>query len=454
MDSNASCVLKFFIKSYGCQMNVYDSQRIADIFSASGFEQVSCLHDANIVVLNTCFIREKAEEKLFSDLGRIKVFKEAAASKGIVYKIVVVGCVAQSRGSDIFARANYVDAVIGPQQIDKISEIINSISSCSGSTSKSGNLFVNFVGQEKFKNLPVNFFNREKSDFITIQEGCNNFCTYCVVPHTRGPEFSRCVDDIIKEAEILVNSGTVEITLLGQNVNSYHGTNSDGKSVNLAYLLDKLSEIVDLKRIRYTTSHPKDVNSDLLAVHRSNKKVMPFIHLPIQSGSDSILRAMRRGYDSCEYLECINTFREIRPDMAFSSDFIVGFPGETENDFLKTMELVRHVKFSQGYSFKYSPRPNTKASVMDNQVPESVKKERLFELQKLLLEQQVDYNKSFIGKILEVLPTKCGRQNGQLSGRSQYFQAVCFHGDEQLIGKIVHVKIIDALPHSLFGIVV
>ncbi len=433
----------FFIKSYGCQMNSYDSQRMADLLTEKGHSAVDEPEKANIVIFNTCSIREKADEKLFSDLGRVKTLKDAHDGDFI---IIVTGCVAQTRVQDIMKRAPYVDIILGPQDIQAIAEKIDE-------HLHSENVLVStsLGAEDKFNRLTTDFYNRKVSEFLTIQEGCDNFCTYCVVPYTRGREFSRNVADIVAEAKKLIATGVKEIILLGQNVNSYNGTDENGQRHNLSDLLFTLAELDGLKRLRYTTSHPKDINESIGKAHRDIKILMPFLHLPVQSGSDAILKKMNRKYTAEKYFECIDMLREYRPDMAFSSDFIVGFPGETDEDFQKTLQLVERVKYSQAYSFKYSPRPNTVAAKMDNQIDEKIKSERLSILQDLLNRQQTQFNESFVGKYLSVLFEKEGKHKNQLVGRSEYSQAVSVCANNINIGDIVRVKITEAVSHSLLG---
>ena len=433
----------FFIKSYGCQMNSYDSQRMADLLTDKGHTAVDEPEKADIVIFNTCSIREKADEKLFSDLGRVKTLKDSHNGDFI---IVVTGCVAQTRVQDIMKRAPYVDIILGPQDIQAIAE---KIEECV--RSEEVLVSTSLGAEDKFHRLTADFHNRKVSEFLTIQEGCDNFCTYCVVPYTRGHEFSRNVADIVAEAKKLIAAGVKEIILLGQNVNSYKGIDENGQSRNLSNLLFTLAELDGLKRLRYTTSHPKDINESIGKAHRDIDILMPFLHLPVQSGSDAILKKMNRKYTAAKYFECIDMLREYRPDIAFSSDFIVGFPGETDEDFQQTLQLVERVKYSQAYSFKYSPRPNTVAAKMDNQIDERVKAERLSILQDLLNKQQTEFNENCVGKYLHVLLEKPGKHENQLVGRSEYSQAVSVCANNINIGDIVRVKITEAVSHSLLG---
>ncbi|MBE6447142.1 MAG: tRNA (N6-isopentenyl adenosine(37)-C2)-methylthiotransferase MiaB [Alphaproteobacteria bacterium] len=439
--------MKFFIKSYGCQMNLYDSQRIEDLLLSYNHEKVNSPEQANLLIFNTCSIREKADEKLFSDLGRAKLLKNQ--NKGKEFVIAVMGCVAQSRCEDIKSKHPYVDIILGPQEVQNMQECIMKVLNNQITTTLA---LTDFKSKNKFEVFNKNEIrDRLVSEYLTIQEGCDNFCTYCVVPYTRGREFSRSVQEIIVEAKNLVSRGCKEITLLGQNVNSYNGVGDDGMPRRLSILLEELASISGLSRLRYTTSHPKDIDENIGKAHRDIPILMPFLHLPVQSGSNEILRRMNRKYDREKYFDVIDMLRSYRPDIAFSSDFIVGFPGETENDFEDTLDLIKRVGYSQAYSFKYSPRPHTPAAKMDSQVEESVKSSRLRILQDLLNFQQRDFNKMFIGKMAQVLFVKEGRDSGQLSGRDEYFQAVSVMADKSQIGSVVEVKIVDAASHSLIG---
>lgn len=440
--------LKLFVKSYGCQMNVYDSDRMIDAFVANGAVLTDSYVDANIVILNTCCIREKAEDKLFSDLGRIRPYKERAEQLGNPYVVCVTGCISQLRKEEVYKKSDIVDIILGPQMVQ---HAFDCVSKKLQSPNTPVEVLTSFNSNEKFQKFTLQYVNRGVSAFVTIQEGCNNFCTYCIVPHTRGREVSRPVNDVLNEIKSLVNSGVKEITLLGQNVNSYHGLDGQGRECSLAGLIYKIANIPDVKRLRYTTSHPKDVTDELVLAHKEVNILMPFLHLPVQSGSDIILKAMNRSYSSQEYVECIEKLRSARPDIAFSSDFIVGFPGETNDDFARTLDLVKKVKYSQAYSFKYSPRPNTKAALMANQIPESVKETRLEILQTLLNEQQTQFNCESVGKNVKVMLEKPGKYEGQLVGKTEYFQAVSVMGSNNSIGDIVDVNIAENLSHSLSG---
>lgn len=444
-------MLQFFIKSYGCQMNSYDSSRISDALMEAGHKPAESMNDANVIVFNTCSIREKADEKLFSDLGRARLLKLQSQVTGNDFLIVVTGCVAQSKHEDIAKRAPYVDIIVGPQEIHKIAEDISDFLK-----KDKVDTIVRTVSnaKDKFLHLSDQFFNRDVSEFLTIQEGCDNFCTYCVVPYTRGREFSRDVSDIINEARKLLSMNVKEIILLGQNVNSYRGTGPDGKTWNLSRLIFELANLDGLKRIRYTTSNPKDIDESIAKVHREVEILMPFLHLPVQSGSDAVLKRMNRKYTADEYLKCIDLLRNSRNDMAFSSDFIVGFPGETDDDFQETLKLVDTVKFAQAYSFKYSPRPGTAAEKMDHQLPEEIKSERLQILQEILNKQQSQFNDGYVGKSLNVLIAKQGRHKNQLVGRSEYSQSVAICDSFLNIGDIARVNITESLSHSLVGMAV
>lgn len=429
-------------------MNVYDSQRIAAILKSLGYAEASSLKNADLVILNTCHIREKAAEKVFSDLGRIELVRQERAAEGLDTVIGVVGCVVQAEDDQIAKRAPYVDFAAGPLTYHRLPEILAKVGRRRGHTV----IDTEFPVESKFDFLPDNQ-SAGGCSYLAIQEGCNNFCTYCVVPYTRGVETSRPVEDIIREAKRLVEGGTVEINLLGQNVNSYHGEDSAGKERNLAHLLRQLNEIEGLQRIRYTTSYPADVDDDLIACHRDLPKLMPYLHLPIQSGSDSILKAMNRRHTSGQYLEIIERLREANPALGFSSDFIVGFPGETDADFQATLDVVNRVKFIQAFSFKYSRRAGTPAALMPNQVEEKIKKERLDILQDLLFSYQLKFNKESVGKVMPVLFDMKGRHKGQLIGRTPYMQNLHAELGKECLNRIINVKITDATTNSLSGVV-
>jgi len=433
---------RLFIKTYGCQMNVYDSERMADVLRPLGYGVVDDPEGADLVVLNTCHIREKATEKVYSELGYIKQMKDRKAEAGGRMTIAVAGCVAQAEGKEIMHRQKAVDLVVGPQAYHQLPELIARAHRATGER-----LAADFAADEKFDALPAERHVTGVTAFLTVQEGCDKFCTFCVVPYTRGGEWSRPVNDIVEEAKRLADQGVREVTLLGQNVNAYDG---DGSS--LAKLVRQLAKIDGLDRIRYTTSHPRDMGEDLIEAHGELPELMPYLHLPVQAGSDKILKAMNRDHTAESYVRLIERIRAARPDIAMSGDFIVGFPGERDGDFEKTLELVREVGFASAFSFKYSRRPGTPASAMPGQVDEAVKAERLERLNQLLDEQQRAFNAAQVGKVLPVLFEKPGRHPGQIVGRSPYLQAVHCEGGEQLIGTIVPVRIESAAKMSLAGV--
>jgi len=435
-----------FIKTYGCQMNVYDSGRMADLLAPLGYGIVDDPEGADMVILNTCHIREKAAEKMYSDLGRLRGLKTAKAEAGGRMLIAVAGCVAQAEGAEIISRQPAVDLVVGPQSYHRLPEMIARVSRGAGAA-----LETDFPAEEKFDSLPEEDAKRGVAAFLTVQEGCDKFCTFCVVPYTRGAEFSRSVADVEREARRLVASGVREITLLGQNVNAYHGAGPDDRDWGLAALIRRLAEIDGLERLRYTTSHPRDMDNDLIAVHGEVEKLMPYLHLPVQSGSDRVLHAMNRQHKRADYFRLVERIRAARGDIALSSDFIVGFPGETDREFDQTMDLVRQVKFAGAFSFKYSPRPGTPAA-SEQQIPEDVKDERLQVLQALLHDQQGTFNRSCTGKTFPVLFEKPGRKPGQAVGRSPYLQPVHVDGASELIGKLCTVRIAEIFPNSLKGV--
>ncbi len=440
---------KYYIKTFGCQMNVYDSHRMAKMLEELGFVEAGDIKDADVVVFNTCHIREKAAEKVFSDLGRAYLIKQERQAQGKNTIIGVTGCVVQAEDNQILKRAPYVDFALGPLRYFRIKEVIEGLMN----KKEVKILDTEFSAVSKFDFLPENKAQGGCS-YLAIQEGCNNFCTYCVVPYTRGVEVSRSIKEVIDEAKRLVATGSVEINLLGQNVNSYHGEDESGKERNLAYLLNKIAEIDGLERIRYTTSYPADVDDDLIECHRNLSKLMPYLHLPIQSGSDSVLKKMNRRHNRDDYLRVVDKLKNANPEIGMSSDFIVGFPGETDEDFKMTLDVVNRVKYIQAFSFKYSRRAGTPAAVMDNQIEEKVKKERLQILQDLLFDYQNKFNVNSIGKVMPVLFETKGRHKGQLVGRTPYMQNVHAQADNSLLNKIVEVKIIDASTNSLEGEVI
>ncbi len=431
---------KIYLKSYGCQMNVYDTNQLLNLFESDGYKKTSNIENADLVILNTCHIRDKAVEKVYSDIGRIKKIVASKNNFNKKAKLVVSGCVAQAEGEEIKKRAPIVDFVVGPQSYHKLPKMI-----------KEKDKFLNdaFLQNEKFKNLLFKSSNKV-SEFITVQEGCDKFCSFCVVPYTRGSEFSRSVKEILEETKIYTKNGTSEIILLGQNVNAYHGSSIDNKEKDLAYLINKISEIDQIKRIRYMTSHPNDMSDSLINCHATNEKLMPFIHLPIQSGSNEVLKAMNRKHTVEKYIEIINNLRFLRKDIAISSDFIVGFPSEKDEDFDETMQLIEKIKFVIAYSFMYSPRPGTPASNY-KQIDIAVKKARLNALQSLTKSQQSSYNDSFINKVTEVLFEKKGRHKNQYIGRSIYNQSVFVENEKNLIGQYKEVLITRSTNFALEG---
>ncbi|HYZ63515.1 MAG TPA: tRNA (N6-isopentenyl adenosine(37)-C2)-methylthiotransferase MiaB [Acetobacteraceae bacterium] len=437
---------RLHVITWGCQMNVYDSGRMADVLAPLGYAPTPTPDDADMVILNTCHIRERAEEKVFSELGRLRVLKQARAAQGQQTILAVAGCVAQAEGKEILARAPYVDIVLGPQTYHRLPEMVARAARAAGAV-----IDTDFPAEQKFDHLPEAAGPQGVTAFLTVQEGCDKFCSFCVVPYTRGAEASRPALAILAEARRLIASGAREITLLGQNVNAWHGEASDGGTWSFAQLIHALAALPGLLRLRYTTSHPRDMQDDLIAAHRDQPKLMPFLHLPVQSGSDRVLAAMNRKHNAADYLRLVDRLRAARPDLALSSDFIVGHPGETDADFQATLHLVRRVGFAQAFSFKYSPRPGTPAAAAPNQVPDDVKDARLQELQALLREQQSRFNRDSEGLTLPVLFTGPGRKPGQLSGRSPYLQPVHVSAPLALIGTQTPVRIVVGHPNSLAG---
>jgi tRNA-2-methylthio-N6-dimethylallyladenosine synthase len=429
---------RLYVKTYGCQMNVYDSERMADVLRPLGYRLAECAEGADLVILNTCHIREKATEKVYSELGRMKAIKAERAASGGPMLLAVAGCVAQAEGAEIIARQPAVDFVIGPQAYHRLPELIARTARAAGER-----VAADFAPQAKFDALPTQRRSQGVTAFLTIQEGCDKFCTFCVVPYTRGAEFSRPAEAIEAEALALALGGVREITLLGQNVNAYAG--------GLAPLIRRLAKISGLDRIRYTTSHPRDLDEGLIAAHGEIEALMPFLHLPVQCGSDRLLKAMNRGHTSQDYVRLIERVRGARPDIAISGDFIVGFPGESESDFEQTLQLAGEVGYASAFSFKYSRRPGTPASAMPGQVAEAVKEERLARLQTLLASQQAAFNAALTGRVVPVLFDKVGRRCGQIVGRSPYLQAVHCQGDADLIGRIAPVVIAASGKNSLSG---
>ncbi len=435
-----------FIKSYGCQMNVYDAGRMADVLAPEGYALTQEPDGADLVVLNTCHIREKAAEKVFSDLGRLRPLKEQRARDGGRMVIAVAGCVAQAEGAELMSRAPVVDMVLGPQTYHRLPAMVSKVLAEGGRL-----LDTDFPTEAKFDHLPAPTA-QGPSAFLSIQEGCDKFCTFCVVPYTRGAEYSRPAADVLEEARLLAAGGVRELTLLGQNVNAYHGTavGAEGEW-GLGELVRGLAGIEGLERLRYTTSHPRDVDDGLIAAHRDVPALVPFLHLPVQSGSDRILQAMNRRHTADDYRRILDRFRAARPDMAFSSDFIVGFPGETDADFRATMDLIDEVGFIQAFSFKYSPRPGTPAAGAEDQVPEAVKSERLTTLQARLAEIQAAFNQGCVGREMTVLMDRPGRYEGQAVGRSPWMQPVHVDSAAARLGQLVRVRIVEAAGNSLAG---
>ena len=445
---------KYHIKTWGCQMNVYDSQRIGEILQGLNYETCEDSTEADLVILNTCHVREKATEKVYSDIGRLKILKDRRQSIGQSLIIAVSGCVAQAEGEQIIKRAPCVDLVFGPQTWHRLEEMIKKVESDNAKVCDT-----DFPVEEKFDSLPTTFFDKSRinagSAFVAIQEGCDKFCTYCVVPYTRGAEYSRPTWQVLEEINKLVKEGAKEITLLGQNVNAYHGLSHDNSEWTLGKLVEKISNIEGLDRIRYVTSYPAEVDEDLINAHRDVPKLMPFLHLPIQSGSNKILKEMNRNHSVEEYLKLIDKLNFVRDDLAFSSDFIVGFPGETEEDFEATLDVIRKVGFIQSFSFAYSPRLGTPAANREDQIPEDVKERRLQTLQSLLKETQAEFNEKTVGKTLDVLLDRKGKKEGQLVGKSPYMQSVVVNNaSDDMLGNVYKVKITSVYSISLIGEIV
>ena len=437
---------KLHIRTYGCQMNVYDSARMADVLTPLGFEMSDRADDADLVILNTCHIREKAAEKVYSELGRLRALKETKARAGGRMMLAVAGCVAQAQGAELVRRAPQVDIVVGPQSYHRLPRMVTEASRRVGAV-----IDLDFPPEPKFDHLPETATVTAGAAFLTVQEGCDKFCTFCVVPYTRGAEYSRPVAGVLAEAGRLASAGACEITLLGQNVNAYHGRAPDGSGWRLAHLIAAVADIPGVERIRYTTSYPAEVDDDLIAAHRDVPQLMPFLHLPVQSGSDRVLKAMNRRHGAHAYLRLADRLRAARPDLALATDLIVGFPGETEADFQATLALVEEVGFVQAYAFKFSPRPGTPAASLDGQVPEAEKDDRLARLLELVDRQQRTFNRASVGRVMAVLMDRRGRRPGQLVGRSPYMQPVhAALGDDRL-GTIVAVRITAGHDNSLAG---
>ncbi len=438
---------KLYIKTYGCQMNVYDTERMEDVLRPLGYSPSDTPDNADLVILNTCHIREKAAEKVYSDLGRIRIKREEKPKKDML--IAVGGCVGQAEGEEIFRRAPFVDMVFGPQSYHLLPEMVMK------AQRKQGNVIeLEFPEVQKFDLLPQPDGSHGPAAFLSVQEGCDKFCTFCVVPYTRGAEYSRPVRDILREATLMVQAGVKEITLLGQNVNAFHGESTKGNTASLAELIRYLADIDGLERIRYTTSHPRDMDDDLIRVHGEVEKLMPYLHLPVQSGSDAILKRMNRKHTAAHYIDIIHRLREARPDIAMSSDFIVGFPGETEADFNDTMHVVQQVGYASAYSFKYSPRPGTPAATQEEQVPENVKQERLAQLQALINSQQQAFNQRMVGTTMKVLMEKPGKYPGQWIGRSPFMQGVHVNDADAYKHELIEVRITEAHANSLHGVLI
>src|SRR6202521_2139817 len=440
---------KLHIKSYGCQMNVYDAQRMVDTLAGEGFVETATVDDADLVILNTCHIREKASEKVYSELGRLRVVKDEAARNGRQISIAVAGCVAQAEGSEIIRRAPVVDVVVGPQSYHHLPQLL------ARAKSHGRALETEFPVDDKFGLLPPPSANairaRGISSFVTVQEGCDKFCTFCVVPYTRGSEVSRPVAKIVDDVLRLADNGVREITLIGQNVNAYHGEGPDGRAWSLGTLLHRLADIPGIVRLRYSTSHPRDVDDTLIAAHRDLPALMPFVHLPVQSGSDRVLAAMNRKHTIADYRRAIDRFRAARQDIAFSSDFIVGFPGESAEDFLGTLALVTQIGYAGAYSFKYSRRPGTPPADMQETVSAACMDERLVRLQELIDSQQSAFNAAAIGNIVDVLFERSARNSGQIVGRTAYLQPAHVMAAPDIIGQVLPVRIESLESYSLLG---
>ena len=437
---------KVHIKTFGCQMNVYDSERIVELLAPQGFAETTDVEEANVVVLNTCHIREKAAEKVYSDLGRIREIKQRRRREGRDTIVTVAGCVAQAEGEEIVRREPSVDVVVGPQSYHELGALL--------ARARSGRAPVvetAFPEKDKFAALPERAGRGAPAAFLTVQEGCDKFCTFCVVPYTRGAEYSRSVADVETEARRLVDRGVREITLLGQNVNAYHGAGPDGRAWSLAELIGRLAHIDGLERLRYTTSHPRDMSEGLIAAHRDEPKLMPYLHLPFQAGSDRILAAMNRKHTRAEYLALIGRMRAARPDIALSTDVIVGFPGETDADFQATLAVLEEVGFAQAYAFKYSSRPGTPAAAMEGQLPDAVKDSRLQRVLEAVDRSQAAFNSACVGRVVPVLLERPGRHPGQQVGRSPHMQAVHLSAPPSLCGHLVEVEIVATGGNSLTG---
>jgi tRNA-2-methylthio-N6-dimethylallyladenosine synthase len=441
-----------FIKSFGCQMNVYDAERMGDLAAEAGYREAIGVEDADLIVLNTCHIRERASEKIFSELGKLRELKEERARVGRQTMLVVAGCVAQAEGGEILRRQPAVDVVVGPQSYHRLPQLLRE------ARIRPGVVDTEFPAEDKFSQLPVPAVDairrRGVSAFVTVQEGCDKFCSFCVVPYTRGAEASRPLADVLDEIARLADAGVREVTLLGQNVNAYHGLGARGQAIGLADLIRAAASVPGIRRVRYMTSHPSDMSDDLIEAHRDVPALAPYLHLPVQSGSDKILKSMNRRHSVADYLDIVARVRAARPDIAFSSDFIVGYPGEADADFDQTLALVRAVGFASSYAFKYSPRPGTPAAEMSGQIDEATKARRLAALQDLIEDQRQAFNRASVGQRLDVLFEKPGRREGQLIGRSPHMQSVFADGPRSLIGELMQVEMVDVEPRSLRGRVV
>jgi len=442
-------VKRVFVKSFGCQMNVYDSHRIADVAAHEGYQEAAKIEDADLVVLNTCHIRERASEKIYSELGKVRELKEQRETAGLGTTIVVAGCVAQAEGAEIVRRQSAVDLVVGPQNYHRLPQLLRAAGQ------RPGVVDTAFPVEDKFDHLPApapaTIRARGVSAFVTVQEGCDKFCSFCVVPYTRGAENSRPVAKVMAEIARLAGAGVREVTLIGQNVNAYHGRDAAGRPFDLADLLSAAAAVPGVLRVRYTTSHPNDMGEALILAHRDNPSLAPYLHLPVQSGSDRILAAMNRGHRAGEYRDVIGRVRAVRPDIALSSDFIVGYPGESDAEFQETLDLAGALGFAASYAFKYSPRPGTPGAEQKNQIDEPTKSARLAKLQQLLEGQRQAFNRGAVGRTMPVLFEKPGRYAGQVIGRTPYLQSVYVAGEPSLIGALADVEIIGVGPNSLRG---
>ena len=450
---------KVYVKTFGCQMNVYDSERMVDLLQQddNDYIVVDEPDDADVIIFNTCSIREKANERIFSVLGTLNKFKQAKIKKGEYTVVVIAGCVAKVEGKKIFSRMPMVDIVVSGESYHNLPKMIKQAFNQYYNEKKNRIIDVEFKTEEKFASLPHTRNIKGISEFVAIQSGCDKFCTYCIVPYTRGREYSRPEKDVLDEIKVLADKGIKEITLLGQNVDNYHGLNENGKEIDLAELIYKVSDIDGIERIRYTTSYPSQFSDDLMEAHKDLPKLMPYVHLPVQSGSNSTLKRMNRRYTREKYLEIVEKLRKNVPDIALSSDFIVGFAGETDEDFMETVSLVEQVKYASSFSFKYSPRPGTVGITLPNQIPDDIQQKRLEILQNILDQQQIDFNLSCKGKTMQILVENT-LENNTIFGRTVYLQAVIvdckdIQDLQSLVGKIINVKITDANLRTLTGVI-